>query len=419
MKAIPYTTSFWAPRNVVAQNPLGARELDVDVAIIGGGFAGMSSAYYIKRAQPELNVVVLEKEYVGFGPSGRNFGAVVPGLRELRTILLSNLDIEEERFAQAWYLDARRELERRMAEGGIECEYREEPLLMQSLDEESWAAQQREAKLLDARGTPHRLLDRDAIRRSMSLPYEVLGGLARTEWRAAQPFKLARGFADQLKAMGVMTFEGTAASDIADDGDRVTITTSGGGVVRARKGVLATNAYTQLLKPFAGLIFPRHTYVLATAVLDDATFQSLGFDEFKFVEDAGLTFYYARVYKQRLLMGGGPRSAGLFTPSSIDKAADQDSIEYERIYAEMQRRFPRLRDVEIDAAWGGPVDMTDNFMPIIKPLPERPNVITLIGFNGDGMLNASITGKMVRGLVLGPKHVDPAAERIRQYMLRA
>lgn len=419
MNPIPYKTSFWAPSDITAQNPLGPRELDADVVIVGGGFAGMSSAYYIKRAQPDFNVVLLEKEYVGFGPSGRNFGAIVPGLREIRTILLTNLDPEEERFAQIWYLGARSELERRIAEGDIQCEYRSEPLLMQSLDEKTWLAQQREAKLLSTRGTPHRLLDRDSIRRAMSLPYEVRGGLVRTEWRAAQPFKLARGFAEQLKAMGVALFEGTAASDITDDGSQVTITTAGGGVVRAAKAVLATNAYTQLLKPFEGLIFPRHTYVLATAVLDDATFQSLGFDEFKFVEDAGMTFYYTRVYQKRLLMGGGPPCAGLFTPSTIDTAADQASVDYERIYAEMQRRFPQLQGVEIDAAWGGPIDMTNNFMPIIKPLPGRPNVVSLIGFNGDGMLNASITGKMVQGLVLGPKYADPAAERIRQYMARA
>ena len=154
-------------------------------------------------------------------------------------------------------------------------------------------------------------------------------------------------------------------------------------------------------------------------MLDDATYKSLGFNEYKFVEDAGLTFYYSRVYQNRLLMGGGPPHRGLFTPSSVDTAADQDEAEYERIYVEMQRRFPQLQGVKIAAAWAGPTDMTENFMPIIAPLADKPNVITQIGFNGDGVLNASITGKMVKGLVLGKAYEDPAAERIRQYMLRA
>lgn len=419
MSAFPYVTSFWAPEVSLRRPSLGAGAADVDVVVIGGGYAGLSSAYYLKRARPDLDVILLEKEYVGFGPSGRNFGAVVPGLRELRTVFLTDLDPEEERFAQAWYLQARTELERRIAEGRVDCEYRNEPLLMQSLDAEAWEAQQRESAILTARGTPHRLLDRDAFRKCMSLPYDVCGGLVRTEWRAAQPFKLARGFGAQLEGMGVRIFEGTAATELVDDGDRVTVRTNTGAAVRAKKAVLATNAYTERMDGLSGLIFPRHTLVLATAPLSDNQFNSLGFDAYKFVEDAGFTFYYTRVYENRLLMGGGPHTAGLFTPSTVDRAADEAEAEYVRIYAEMQARFPQLAGVKIDAAWAGPVDMTDNFMPIIRPLADKPNVIAQVGFCGDGLLNASITGKMVQGLVLGSDFEDAAAERIRRYMARA
>jgi glycine/D-amino acid oxidase-like deaminating enzyme len=419
MMTFPYVNSFWAPADISVVAPLDAQSIEADIVVIGGGFAGMSSAYYIKRAKPDARIVLLEKEHIGFGPSGRNFGAVVPGLRELRTVFLTDLDPKEEAFAQAWYLEAKSEFERRIGEAKIECDYRREPLLMVSVDEESWAAQQREAAVLTERGTPHRLLDRDAVRAAMSLPYEIHGGIVRTEWHAVQPFNLARGFADQLRSMGVIVNEGTGVSRIEDDGDRVTVHTSAGGQVTARKSVLATNAYTQLMRQFADLIFPRHTWVLATEVLDDATFQSLGFDEFKFVEDAGLTFYYSRVYQNRLLMGGGAPLRGLFTPSTVDAIADQDASEYQRIYDEMQHRFPQLIGVKIDAAWAGPTDMTENFMPIIAPLADMPNVITQIGFNGDGVLNASITGKMVTGLVLGSEYKDAAAERVRQYMMRA
>jgi gamma-glutamylputrescine oxidase len=416
--AFPYKSSFWATQDVVAHNPLASQSIETDVVVIGGGFAGMSSAYYIKKADPDTQVVVLEKEHIGFGPSGRNFGAVVPGLRELRTIFLTDIDPVEEAFAQAWYLAARDEFERRIEESGIDCEYRVEPLLMQSLDEASWEAQQREAELLTRRGTPHKLLDRDAFRRAMDLPFDTYGGIVRTAWRAVQPFKLARGFGAQLKALGAAVHEGTEVTGIADDGDQVTVSTAAGGVVKAKKAVLATNAYTQLLDQFAGLIWPRHTHVIATQVLPDDVFNSLGYREYKFVEDSGLTFYYTRVYENRLLMGGGSSSHGLFHMSTVDAVADRDDLEYQRIYDEMQRRFPQLSGIGIDAAWGGPVDMTENFMPIIKPLNDLPNVISQIGFNGDGVLNGSITGKMVTGLVLGHGHVDPAAERIRQYMMR-
>lgn len=418
MGNFPYRTSFWASP-VAVNNPLGAAKAHADIAIVGGGYAGMSSAYYLKKAQPNLNIVLLEKEHIGFGPSGRNFGGVVPGLRELRTAFLTDIDLEEEKFAQRWYLQARDELERRIAEGGIDCEYRNEPLLMQALDQDAWAAQQREAEVLRAKGTPHLLLDAAAFRKAMSVPYDVVGGIVRTAWRAVQPFKLARGFADQLRSLGVAIHEATAVNRFESTPSEVVLHTADGGEVRAGKVVMATNAYSEHLPQMQGMIFPRHTNVMATAQLPDHVFNYLGFDEYKFLEDAGMTFYYTRVYQNRLLMGGGAPTKGLFTPSTVDVAADQDDLEFDRIYEEMQRRWPQLRGVKIDAAWGGPVDMTPNFMPIIAPLPNHPNVITQIGFNGDGLLNGSITGKLVKGVVLGSRHVDADAERVLNYMRRA
>ncbi|MFT3722933.1 MAG: FAD-dependent oxidoreductase [Hyphomonadaceae bacterium] len=418
MAAFPYTNSFWASP-VAPRTPLGSATALADVVIVGGGYAGMSSAYYLKKAKPDLKVVLLEKDHIGFGPSGRNFGAVVPGLRELRTALLGDIDLEEEKFVQQWYLAARGELERRIAEGGIECEYRNEPILMQALDESTWEAQKREAEILRAKGTPHLLLDAAAFRKAMAVPYQVYGGIVRTAWRAVQPFKLARGLGEQLRALGVTVHEATAVTDVDDRGSEVVVKTSDGGVVRAGKAVLAANAYSQFLAPVADMIFPRHSWVLATRPLADDVLNSLGFNAYKFAEDAGMTFYYTRIYKNRLLIGGGPASKGIFTPSTIDRTADQDAEEYARVYDEMQRRFPQLRGAEIEAAWGGPIDMTDNFMPIIKPLPGKPNLIACFGFNGEGLLNGNISGKFVQGLVLGPGFVDADAERIRHYMARA
>lgn len=418
MTTFPYAGSFWASP-VTPRNPLGSTQAEADVVVVGGGYAGISSAYYLKKAKPDLNVVLLEKDNIGFGPSGRNFGAVVPGLRELRTALLTDIDLEEEKFVQQWYLAARNEFERRIAETGVDCEYRNEPILMQALDESTWEAQQREAEILRAKGTPHLLLDAAAFRKAMAVPYEAYGGIVRTAWRAVQPFKLARALGEQLRAEGVIIHEATTVSEVEDRGSEVVITTSEGGVVRAARAVLACNAYSQFLAPVANMIFPRHSWVLATKPLADDVFTSLGFNEYKFAEDAGMTFYYTRVYKGRLLIGGGPPTKGIFTPSTIDQDADQDHEEYARVYEEMERRFPQLRGAEIEAAWGGPIDMTDNFMPIIRPLPGKPNLIACFGFNGEGLLNGNIAGKFVQGLVLGAGYVDADAERIRQYMARA
>ena len=118
-QGFPWKPSFWATESVMPENPLDERDLRTDVVIVGGGYAGMSCAYYIKKAKPELSVALLESEYIGFGPSGRNFGGVAPGVRELRAGIIDLPDREEERFSVSWFLKCRDELERRIAEGGM------------------------------------------------------------------------------------------------------------------------------------------------------------------------------------------------------------------------------------------------------------------------------------------------------------
>ena len=269
--------------------------------VVGAGFAGISSAYYLKKAAPDLNIAVVEAEYVGFGPSGRNFGGVTTGMRELRTSFITGFDLEEERFAAKYFLRSRDEFEKRIADGAIECEYRDEPILMHALDAEAWQTLQHESELLLQRGTPNKLLSGDEVRQALPVPYEIHGGMVLTAWRSVQPFKLVRGLADQLRGMGVAIHEATKVSDIHDDGSRVMVTTTDGGTIKASKVVLATNAYTYHMKPFNELLFPRQSYVVATVPLPDDIFQSLGLKEFTYIEDVGMTFYYARAYKNRLL----------------------------------------------------------------------------------------------------------------------
>jgi len=414
----PWRTSFWCPEAVEPANRLGQHDIDVDLAVIGGGFAGMSCAYYVKQARPDLSVAVLESEYIGFGPSGRNFGAVAPGVRELRAGILDLPDLEEDRFAVQWYLGQREELERRIAEGGIDCEYRDEPLMMQALDQAAWEAMQRESEVLKARGTPHLLLDKEAVEKEMSLPYRPLGAIVRTAWRAVQPFKLARGFGQQLRDMGVAVHEGTRVADFSDSGEGVVLRTAEGATITARKAVLATNAYTHHLPKAADLVNPRHTYVIATEALDEARLASLGFGTYKFVEDSGFVFYYSRIYKGHLLIGGGELTTGFFTPSTVDHDADTKTVEFQRLYDEMLRRWPQLEGVKIEAAWAGPIDMTENFAPVIRTLDDMPNITACVGFNGEGLMSGSLAGLLAIGQILGPDYIDPDAERVRQYLLQ-
>jgi gamma-glutamylputrescine oxidase len=415
----PFKSSFWGGPHQSEPSYSWSGDAVADVAIAGGGYAGMSSAYYLKKAKPDLDIAIVESMYSGFGPSGRNFGFVSPGVREIRGGLGEKEDIGEQRAVTSYYLRMRRELERRMAESSIECDYQTEHLLEQALDEASWEGLQRTSAYLTAKGTPHVLVDRAHLATAAPFPYEVRGGLVRTAWRTLQPYKLARGLRQQLLGMGVRFLQGAPVTALESTESGAPVLRCGNGAsIKARHAVFATNAYSRFLPFLDGLIFPRHTYVLATEPLSTEQLAPLGFHDYKAVNDAGFVFYYARVYRNQLLFGGGANTQGLFVESTVDTAADQKVAEYERIHREMLSRWPTLADTAIDAAWAGPIDGTPNFVPLVKPLDGWPNVVINIGYNGEGIVPANSSGLMTLGLVLGKSHFHAEAEQIRQIFLR-
>ena len=96
-----------------------------------------------------------------------------------------------------------------------------------------------------------------------------------------------------------------------------------------------------------------------------------------------------------------PGGGNYLTPSKVDSSEDRNTAEYIRIREEMVRRFPCLENVGLAAAWGGPIDLAPDGMPIIRSLSEAPNVIVNIGYSGYGIVRGISSGQMVKGLVLG------------------
>jgi glycine/D-amino acid oxidase-like deaminating enzyme len=410
----PYKTSFWADEATPERTESLSGDTRADVAIVGGGFAGLSSAYHLKKEKPDLDVVLLEEEHVGYGPSGRNAGCVTSGMREMggEEELKSNR-IESMQLVTSYLLKAQVELEHRITEEGIDCEYRDELTLVQARDESEWQGLQRFSRVLEQYGMPHRLLDEEETRGAVG--YAAKGGLVRESWRLLHPYRLARGMRESILRLGVRLHEGTRVAEV-QPGRRVTLRSEVGGSVSAGKVVMATGVYSDRLPRLKGLIYPMHTYALATERLDDERLGRIGFKRYQAITDAGLAMYWSRLYDRRLLFGGGLPEGGMI-PSTMDAAADQNEAEYERVQAEALRRFPFLEDVRLEAAWGGPIDLTKTVMPIIKELPEAPNVILNVGYNGEGITAANASGKMILGLVLGDRHANSEAERVRRIYL--
>lgn len=403
----PYRTSFWceqAPERL----PQLEGSVQVDVAVVGGGFAGLSSARYLKQADPSLDVALLESEYIGYGASGRNEGGVspLPPLTWFINDLTDPRHREPARWAVSYIRQQAQELETLIEREGIDCDFHTStitPIAPGDFQTNllKWVAAQCERADL-----PCRIVPEAELRNSFGYPGQL--GVS-IEGHALHPYHLARGLLQVAQSRGVRVYEGTRVSRIVPSERGVELFTETGARLFARKVVLATNGYTPQLNFGRRRLFPipAYTYMIATEPLDEATLKRFGFGR-GCTGELNLDMYYARVYKNRLLIGGG----GIHS-SKPDAAPHLAAAAYRKLHTGMLSRFPFLDGVRLGAAWGGLLHETLNDAPVVRVSDESPHVILNVGYASSGVALTQISGKMMTGLVLGKPHVDPDAERLR------
>ena len=188
----PVTTSFWGEAHPDLKTALAGDEA-VDVAVVGGGLAGMSTAYFLKQAEPDLEVGLVEQEYLGYGASGRNFGNVPQLSHQEIAYLLELLGDEDTRFVtrhQARMLD---DYEALLGEQEVDCGFERLPVLYPAMQPEHIAGLEEIHSLHERYGIPSRMLSAGEVREVCDMA--SFGGLSCERNATVQPFQRARGFA--------------------------------------------------------------------------------------------------------------------------------------------------------------------------------------------------------------------------------
>jgi glycine/D-amino acid oxidase-like deaminating enzyme len=398
--AYPVITSYWGDAQPDRATMLSGDEA-ADVAVVGGGLAGMSTAYYLKLTRPDLDVVLIEKEYLGYGASGRNFGNVPQLSHQEIGYMLGLLGAEDTRFVvqhQARMLD---EYEALIAEQDVECGFQRLPVLYVAIKAEHLAGLEEIHQLHRRFGIPSRLLTPSHVADVCNAA--TFGGLSCERNATVQPFERARGFGRAVTSLGVRVHEGTGVDRCDEAATSVRLHTPGG-TVTAAQVVFATNAYTSLLGIGNGAIRAAYTYVIGTTPLHREQLVEIGWSgDHTMLVDAGPLneHFYMRVTRDgRFLIGGGGR-----TRETIGAIADHnDPAFYRRLQIEMVRRFACLEDAEVGVAWGGPLGMTDSRLPVMSRI--SPRCFLNAGFNGRGALIAALSGRIMVGHVLGAELAD-------------
>jgi glycine/D-amino acid oxidase-like deaminating enzyme len=361
-------------------------DVQADVAIIGGGITGLSTALHL--AEQGAKVVLLEAEQPGWGASGRNGGQVNPGLK-------LDPDVVERDFgadlggrmnalagaAPAFVFDL-------IGHHGIRCEARRNGTLRAAIHAKHEALVRVTAQQLLRRGAPVELLQGSELEQATGTTRYRIAMLDR-RGGDLNPLSYARGLVRAAHAAGAAVHGGSRALSLQRAAADWVVGTAGG-TVSARQVVLATNGYTDDLWPnLRRTLVPLFGAIAATAVLPDPIARAVMPSRAVLFESGTVTVYYRVDAGQRLLIGGrGPQREIAAT------AAIPHLLAYARAL------WPALADVEWTHAWGGRLAMTPDQYPHIH---EPANgVLICLGYNGRGVAMATTMGAQLARRISNP-----------------
>ena len=376
--------------------PALSGHVDADVAIVGAGFTGLWTAYYLAEADPSLRIVVLEAETAGYGASGRNGGwcsALFPAsLSTLAALSGRDSALAQHRAMRATVDEVARAaaaegIDADLAKGGTVVLARSRAQLRRA------RAEVAEARRWDRGEDDLRLLGRTeatAILRGT----RTVGATYTPDCAAIHPARLVRGLADAAERRGVTIHEHTRVRAI-EPGRAHT----GDGDVRAATVIRATEGYTVSLRGEDRTLVPVYSLVIATEPLSASTWDEIGLARREtFSDHRHLIVYGQRTADDRLVFGG--RGAPYHFGSRIRPQFDQDQRVFARLYATLTDLFPVLEGTRITHAWGGALGIPRDWCASVG-LDRDTGFGWAGGYVGDGVSTANLAGRTLRDLVLG------------------
>lgn len=365
--------------------PALAEPLSCDVAVVGGGLAGLCAA--LDLAGKGFQVVLMEAREVAWGASGRNGGQAIHGLACDQDEIESQLGLEAARQVWAMSLEALDLLRQRCRDHAIDCDWRDGYLGLATSPGKGRALAEWADRIESVYGTAFtRIAPADVGAWIASSRYH--SGLHDPRSGHLHPLKYALGIARAAARAGVRIFEQSPVTALQTDAQAVLLTTAQGSV-RARQALLAGNVYLQGVAPqLEPRIMPVGTYIVCSEPLAPVLADSL-VPSRSAVCDTNFVLDYFRTTNDQRMLYGGRVSYSTRTPRDLA----------ESMRRRMAGTFPQLGQAKIEFAWGGFVDITMNRAPDFGRLNDR--VYYLQGFSGHGLALTGLAGRLVAEAIAG------------------
>ncbi|MFI2714338.1 NAD(P)/FAD-dependent oxidoreductase [Micromonospora sp. NPDC018662] len=372
-------------------------DTDADVAIVGAGYTGLWTAYYLVEADPTLRVVVLEREIAGYGASGRNGGWCSALFPTSLPALARRHGRDRALAMQRAMHDTVREVGRVAAAEGIDCDWQAGGTVV--LARTGTQLGRARAALEEARA--YGLADDDLVlldaaeAAARCAADGVRGGTYTPHCATVQPAKLVRGLARAVERRGVRVFERTPVTAL-----RPGAAVTPAGVVRAQVVVRATEGFTPGLPGHRRAVAPVYSLMVATAPLPAETWAGIGLAERETFSDyRHLIVYGQRTADGRLAFGG--RGAPYHYGSRVRPDFDREPRVFAALRRTLAELFPALGpDVPVTHAWGGPLGVARDWAASVG-LDRRTGLAWAGGYVGDGVGTSNLAGRTLADLITG------------------
>jgi glycine/D-amino acid oxidase-like deaminating enzyme len=390
--------SVWAdtfPEHERASFPSLERDIDVDIAIVGGGMTGLWTAWHVLQRDPTLRLAVIERETIGFGASGRNGGwcsALLP--MSLASVESAHGAAAATRMQQAM-IDNVREVAAFAATHGIDDACHLGGTISLARTKPQIARLRSRVAEMERFGFAgeYEWIDADEARRACNAS-NVQGAIRTRTCATVHPLRLTHAVARAADAAGARIIEHTAVEQI---GSRQ-LTTSGG-TIQAEIVVRATEGYTAQFDGEHRALLPIYSLMIATEPLTDGLWSEIGLaDRPTFHDGRRLIIYGQRTTDGRIAFGG--RGAPYHFGSKIQPAFDTDDRVRGLLGDSLRELFPVLRDTEMTHHWGGVLAAPRDWHPFVR-FDKQAGSATAGGYVGDGVATTHLAGRTLAALITG------------------
>jgi gamma-glutamylputrescine oxidase len=395
--------SPWVSAPADLQPPLD-RDLRVDVAVVGGGYTGLSTALALRAAGTD--VALIEQDFAGSGASGRNAGHLTPTIGKDLPTLLRMFGRKRAEALVRFADDAVGYTEKVIEDAAIDCEYVASGNVLGGVHPKQEPRLRKAAETAAALGGHVRFLASDQMR-ERGLPPAFSFGVLEERGGTLHPGRYVMGLRRAAIDAGVKMFERSPVTAVRDGvAPRVR---TGGGTVTADRVVLATNAYTGRIGWKRRAVAPLRVALFETEPLPEAVLARLGWRGREGIYTAHEILESYRLTIRGTIVGGSKIVRYAWNGGL---AEGYDPGAFDVIERGFRARFPELAAVPVARFWGGWIGLTLDFLPMIGSTGAHGNVLYGFGYAGHGVAQATLMGAMLAERAAGRRHPsEPALAR--------